>query len=400
MVPPNSLFRPRGMSDRHVCCTVFVSTRAAPPGLGSASELYNPDKVKQMVAERDPSTSTALNLPSLAAYRQLLDAARATQDAVMLLDNSGTILFANQRAWDGLLPSGASLNGTALNSLLGENHPLAATVTATIASGAEVHNHILQVADDASCLVTILQVGSSAGPASWLVSTRDLKALLELQTTVEKANRQARLVGVISSVTHQLRSPLQGMKLRLELLAADTGEDKHRHIERLKGEIARLDQSVELLLRFLRPQDLKITEFDINEMLRELGEQQANERVRTVFELEPLPPVRADRMILSEALDSIITNAIQAMPDGGVLTLQSSRKGELFELAVIDTGVGMQEDQLTQVFDLYYTTKPHAKGIGLSFALRGIELNRGTIEINSQVGKGTVCRIQLPDAAD
>ena len=75
------------------------------------------------------------------------------------------------------------------------------------------------------------------------------------------------------------------------------------------------------------------------------------------------------------------------------------RSDDGVEVAVVDTGVGIEKEKLAQVFDLYYTTKPQGGGLGLSLALRAIELNRGRIKIESQVAKGTTCKVNLPVAS-
>jgi signal transduction histidine kinase len=192
------------------------------------------------------------------------------------------------------------------------------------------------------------------------------------------------------------------MNLRLELLRNDDGEGKDRHIERLRQEVERLDQSVEALLRFMRPETLKITDFDVNQLLRELGSRIRDPQVRVDYHLaESLPAVHGDRSMLSEALSNVIANAAQAMmPKGGVLTLRTWVADQAIQVAVVDTGIGIEKEQLDLVFNLYYTTKPHGNGVGLSLALRAIELNRGTIKIESRVAEGTTCRIRLPIATD
>jgi signal transduction histidine kinase len=194
-----------------------------------------------------------------------------------------------------------------------------------------------------------------------------------------------------------LRSPLQGMNLRLELLKGAGFENKDRHIERMRQEVERLDKAVDALLRFMRPEHLKLSDFDLNQLAREVAAQIKSDYVRVEYRLaEGLPPVRADRSMIREALSNVITNAVQAMATRGVLTLSSRAAATLAELTVTDTGVGIEKERLAHIFDLYYTTKPQGSGLGLALALRAIELNRGTIKIDSQVGEGTSCIISLP----
>ncbi len=108
--------------------------------------------------------------------------------------------------------------------------------------------------------------------------------------------------------------------------------------------------------------------------------------------------MQSDRGLISEALSNLITNAEQAMVDGGGLTLSSSLQGSSVEVTVADSGPGIATDQLDRIFDLYYTTKAGGSGLGLPFAMRAIELNGGKIAIDSELGQGTVCKVTIPIA--
>jgi signal transduction histidine kinase len=103
--------------------------------------------------------------------------------------------------------------------------------------------------------------------------------------------------------------------------------------------------------------------------------------------------------LIYEALSNLITNAEQAMPDGGELTLSSKLQGNVVELTIADGGPGIAKEHLDRIFDLYYTTKKGGSGLGLPFAMRAIELNGGKIAIDSEVGQGTVCKITIPLAS-
>ena len=104
--------------------------------------------------------------------------------------------------------------------------------------------------------------------------------------------------------------------------------------------------------------------------------------------------------MISEALSNLITNANQAMADGGVLRLTSGLQGSAVELTIADRGPGIAKEQLDRIFDLYYTTKADGSGLGLPFAMRAIELNGGKIAVDSELGQGTVCKVTIPIAAE
>jgi signal transduction histidine kinase len=330
----------------------------------------------------------------------LFDVVRTIQDAVVLLDANSTVLFANKEAQERLSPKSGALEGAAMTSVLGPEHPLLALVQSTTA-GTDAHDVPLTLPEGGTYLVSFFRLGRERVPAGLLIVLRDLKPVMELETALDSSNRLARLGTLISGLAHQLRSPLNGMNMRLELLRHDAGEAGAKHIDKLRHEVTRLDQAVEALLRFMRPEQLQLSDFDMNELLKELGARVASERVKVEYELDPaLPSVRADRGLISEALSNLINNADQAMSEGGVLKLSSSARGSSVELTIADRGPGIAKEQLDRIFDLYYTTKAGGSGLGLPFAMRAIELNGGKIAIDSEVGQGTVCKVTVPIAAN
>ncbi|HVA77283.1 MAG TPA: ATP-binding protein [Candidatus Binataceae bacterium] len=336
------------------------------------------------------------------------DMIRSIRDGVMLLDGEGTLLFANPEAHAvlGLTRTGTA-EGRPLSVLLRKNHPLVLMAEAAIESGAEAHDVPIKADDPdserASMLVSFFRLGTSRSPMGLLLVLRDMNAVHELENVVEYSSRLARLGALISGVAHQLRSPLQAMALRLSLLHDDAaaGRDIDRHLEHLRSDVRRLDQSVEAMLRFMRPAELKISEFNPNDLLTELAASVKSANVTIALRLDPaLPVIKADRAMVSEALANVIQNAVQAMPGGGPVTLHSAARNGMVELEVSDLGEGVAPEKLEQIFDLYYTTKREGSGLGLPLALRAIELNHGTIEIASNIGEGTTCKVRFPVAAD
>jgi signal transduction histidine kinase len=193
----------------------------------------------------------------------------------------------------------------------------------------------------------------------------------------------------------------RAMNLRLDLLRQSHGEGSDRHIDKMREEVIRLDQAIEAILRLMRPADVRLVDFDVNELITELGSRPQIEPVVVQYRLaSDLLPLRADREMISEALANVITNAMQAMPEGGALTLSTRSDGSNVEIEIADEGVGIPKEKLDRIFDLYYTTKPSGNGLGLPFAMRAIELNHGKMEFTSEPGKGTVCTIRLPIPVD
>jgi signal transduction histidine kinase len=108
--------------------------------------------------------------------------------------------------------------------------------------------------------------------------------------------------------------------------------------------------------------------------------------------------VRIDRDLLKQAVLNIVVNAIEAMPGGGELRLESSAAGDLAEIRISDTGPGIPPELREKIFRLYFTTKQKGSGIGLAMAFRTVQLHDGTIDFTSEPGKGTAFSIRLPIA--
>lgn len=358
--------------------------------LGTLAEKFN-ELSRQVRADRSRLDSDQTHL---------FDVVRSIQDAVVLLDANRVVLFANKEAQERLAARNEALEGLSMTSVLGPDHPLLALVESTT-TGTEAHDVPLTLPAGGTFLVSFFRLGRERIPAGLLIVIRDLTPVKELETALDSSNRLARLGTLISGLAHQLRSPLNGMNMRLELLRHEAGDAGARHIDKLRKEITRLNEAVEALLRFMRPEQLNLSDFSINEMLKELGARVASDRISVEYELDPsLPPVRADRGLIYEALSNLITNADQAMAEGGVLKLSSLAQGSSVELVIADKGPGISEEQLDRIFDLYYTTKAGGSGLGLPFAMRAIELNGGKIAIDSQLGQGTACRVTIPIASD
>jgi len=318
------------------------------------------------------------------------------------------VLFANAEAQAKLaLPAAGAADGKPFGLLLGRDHPLARMVEMSYAIGSEAHDVALELGASESgerFLVSIFSLGRGPGPPGLLVILRDLKPVQELESVVDYSGRLARLGGLISGVAHQIRNPLNAMSLQLELLNQDSeaGGSIERRVQGLRKEIRRLDQAVDALLRFMRPEHLKFDYVSLNELLTDLAGQLAPAIVRVDFLLDPnMPRISADHALLSEALRNMMINAIESMPGGGTLTLGSATHGDgLVEVSIADEGQGIPPDHLGRIFQLYFTTKEGGNGLGLSLASRAIDLHGGTVEVKSTPGAGTTIKIRLPIVPD
>ena len=198
------------------------------------------------------------------------------------------------------------------------------------------------------------------------------------------------------------------MRIHLELLKALLGASQpavRENLDVIAQEIVRLDHVVQGFLKFMRPEEVRLAPVDVKALVSEVARLMAPEAsragARIADDVVPeLPPVAGDAELLRQALTNLVTNAVQAMPKGGTVTLGARLGADgSVELRVADEGVGIPAQDLEKVFRLYYTTKAQGSGIGLSMVYRIVQLHDGRIDVESEVDRGTVMIVTLPVAA-
>ena len=242
-----------------------------------------------------------------------------------------------------------------------------------------------------------------------LVTLRDLDSIESINTQLQVSERLAALGRVTAGVAHEVKNPLNSMRLWLEnlkeslsLQESDNGAQQAVHV--LDKEIDRLDEVVKRFLDFTRPMDVRLEPTQLADLLKEVlevAQQQLRKSNIHVARLLPIdvPEVYVDRALLRQAVLNLVLNAVEAMPGGGQLRLMLSRRGEMAEIIVSDTGKGIPVENRQKVFQLFFTTRPGGSGIGLASTFRIVQLHNGSIDFTSEVGRGTTFRIELPLAA-
>jgi PAS domain S-box-containing protein len=250
--------------------------------------------------------------------------------------------------------------------------------------------------------VHIIQEGGSRMGA--LLTLRDLDSMERIGTHLEVSERLAALGRVTAGVAHEVKNPLNSMRLWIENLKEAVPADQEtarRGLKILDSEIDRLDRVVRTFLDFNRPVELKLEEVSLGELLLEVAAiakpQSEKAKIETVVECpQDVPPVRVDRPLLKQALLNLVLNACEAMPKGGQLTVSLRQAGDKAEVCIQDTGSGIAPEFHGKVFQLYFTTRPGGSGMGLATTFRIVQLHNGSIDFASEVGRGTTFRIELP----
>ncbi len=236
-----------------------------------------------------------------------------------------------------------------------------------------------------------------------LIKFVDLESRERISTQLQVSERLAQIGRITAGVAHEVKNPLNSMRLWLENLKENLpeGDDMPQQAVRvLDSEIDRLDTVVKRFLDFTRPPDMHQEETNLKVLLEEVlaierpQTDKANVKVGARF--ANVPPVLADKQLLKQALMNLFLNAVEAMPGGGQLSVSLARHGEMAEIEIQDTGRGIAAEHKQRIFQLFFTTRPGGSGIGLASTFRTVQLHNGSIDFKSEVGHGTTFRIELP----
>jgi len=241
-----------------------------------------------------------------------------------------------------------------------------------------------------------------------IIIFQDLTNINEMKETLERSRRLAFIGEMAAALAHEIRNPLASMSGSIQMLEQDLREDEHNY--RLMKIVMRgKDQLENFLKDFLlmaRPTPGRKETIDIKELVTEVIESIRYvpdwcESVKVInqFDVSPLQ-IEANRTEIRQVIWNIVLNAVQAMPDGGVLSVKGlSRRvndNPGVEIIISDTGCGMTEQVLEKAFQPFFTNRDKGTGLGLAVVNRIVEGHQGTVRIQSIPGEGTRCEIWFP----
>jgi signal transduction histidine kinase len=410
----------------------FGVTLDLPPGdeFAELGAFFN-NVSQQLSADRSLLAGQKANLQSAVEH---------LEDAVALFNPAGELLFSNP-AMQPALPANAI--GRSLRGLLPLGHPYTQIVEETLAtrrSRGPVQAR-LENSDDELLVMTHAVEGTGGELVGVLLVARNLAYLTRMQSTLAYSRKLVALGRLTAGIAHEVKNPLNAMMIHLELLrtklraaarqavvqtepvvaaTAPTGgalavarreqpapviaQGALEHVEVIESEIRRLDEVVQGFLKFTRPEDLRLQPVRpralFDEILPVIEPEAQRNAVTVHMDVSPhAPAINGDPGMLRQVFLNLAINACQAMPTGGTLrmTANAASRGRV-EVRVQDTGVGIAAENLQKIFDLYFTTKDHGTGIGLSMVYRIVQLHDGEIEVQSTPGRGTTFRVLLPRA--
>lgn len=238
---------------------------------------------------------------------------------------------------------------------------------------------------------------------------QEAESKLHLERGLRQSEKLAIIGKLASELAHEIRTPLTSIKIFIQSLEKeiDIDENREEDFRIIKKEIDRINENITRLLNFARPEEPQFQPINVHELLKDtlnlLMAKIKNNRIQ--LNLSPpdaLPPMEGDPKQLSQVFLNLLINAIEAMPQGGALTIRSSiktnpdRHEEFLQLVIQDTGQGIPESDIPHLFEPFFTRKEGGTGLGLSIVCSLVQKHHGQIEVKSEWGKGSSFILSLP----
>jgi len=369
----------------------------------------------------------------LARERQFLETLfNAIEDGVVVVDERGRVVYLNQAVARMLnwLPEG--VDGRQIQELLPELDWK--SLSAVGPDGRQqTTRHEFEVAYPRARFLRIYAApldGEAQGGSGMALILNDATEARQKTFEAIESERIHSLTLLAASVAHEIGNPLNALHIHLQLMArqvkrlrtaaaaaapgrfsrrdaklhgeaGEVAEKLEHYLEVAKGEISRLDYIVTQFLQAIRPSPSQLAPASINDVARETLELlrpelenrglNVKEKLARRLPLTPLDPGQ-----MKQVLMNLIKNAMQAMTRDGTLTVQTGHTPEAVWVSITDTGGGIPPDQISHIFEPFYTTKKKGTGLGLMIVQRIVRQHGGHIEVESDVGQGTTFRISLP----
>lgn len=239
------------------------------------------------------------------------------------------------------------------------------------------------------------------------LETRVAERTAELVETHKQLVAQERIAALgraAAQVAHEVKNPLSGLllyTLHLKSTATNFSESEIQLLDKIVNTINHLNSRVEQILGFARPVNLTRRDLDLNKIVTDILElirpQLTANKVEVRLSLAQEGAwAMIDEASMRGALMNVMLNAVEAMPEGGVLSISIEQTDETLQLEISDTGSGIGEEQAKKIFEPFYTTKEQGLGLGMPYAKKIIDQHAGAISLRSQIGEGTTIHIVIP----
>ncbi|MEH7390836.1 PAS domain-containing protein [Bacillus sp. JJ1503] len=373
--------------------------------------LYNDGKPYQYVSIRNDITAlkeTEAHLNDKIKEVGDIKFALDQSSIVALTDEKGIITKVNEKFCEISKYDRDELIGRSHSILNSGHHPkeFFRQLWTTIRRGVVWKGEIRNVAKDGTLYwvdTTIIPfVDEEGNPYQYLAIRNDIT---ETKKTKEILHRQDKLAAVgqlAAGVAHEIRNPLTSMKGYTEFLQMDeTNKERLEYFDIILDEIERVNHIVEDFMLLAKPKSVELKEKNLIPIMKNVLSlfelEIRNKQIHLHFECsDDTILIHCDEYRLKQVFINFIKNAIEAMPNGGKLILNTYKNNEYVRISITDSGTGIPPEQLKKIGEPFYTTKKKGNGLGLMVSFHIIESHGGKVNIESELNKGTTFTIELP----
>src|SRR5512142_1239394 len=349
-------------------------------------------------------------------------------DGVVVTDVEGRVLIWNRAAEELTGIAAADALGKHLRDVLADNPAVVGQVEKTLASGRSYSEYEAEIAVKYGPrhpvgLVTSMLTDDRGRPTGAILTIRDQTGVRDLKERMRRSDRLATLGMIAAGIAHEIKNPLVGIRGAAQLMKAEirsgsrevpaAGKSMTEYLDVILKESDRLNKVLEGILDFTRLKHRETKSSNIHSILDRvllLNEDSVRRRgiVLTRLYDPSLPEVYGSEDQLIQVFLNIIKNAVEAMPKGGKLTVMTrmsdlfttvqsdGRKYQLMVVKVSDTGAGIKQEHLQDIFTPFFTTKDRGVGLGLALSYQIVQEHLGTIRVESQENEGTTFSVYLP----
>ncbi len=256
-----------------------------------------------------------------------------------------------------------------------------------------------------------------------IISFKDISQIKHMQTEVQRMDRLASMGVLASGIAHEIRNPLAGIKTIAQTLEEEIEHSDHKreYVSRIVRQVNRMDDLLKTIFSYAKPREPKLKYHRLNEIIYEVFALLENRMKKQSIKYqsffhEELPLIYVDFYQIQQVFINLFLNALDAMPDGGTLQLEAipkvttlnrlDRRGRAFpvqnesslfvDVTLQDSGIGISEENLSSIFNPFFTTKPQGSGLGLSIVYQIVTEHNGDIQVESEHDKGTTFKLLLP----
>ena len=224
----------------------------------------------------------------------------------------------------------------------------------------------------------------------------DLTHLKAIESQIELRDRLSSLGEISAGIAHELRNPMAVIAGYTKLISKKVDSSLKPTADAISKEIVVMDRIIYDFLSFARPAELSVTDIDLKKLIENCAASVLGEKDNIVLAVDmgELPAIKGDEVLLRQAFINLIQNSVEAMSQGGDLTITAS-KGDFIDISISDTGHGISEDVKDKIFLPFFTTKEKGTGLGLAIVHKIVISHGGNISVDTGE-KGTTFRIRLP----